>query len=141
MRRCLIVANQTLTGPHLVNEVLARAASEPYEFHLLVPATHPSHGFAGWTEGEALKHARERLAEGLETFSEAGVVVTGEVGDQNPVLAIGDVLNRDRFDEVIVSTLPPGASRWLKRDLPHRIERKYDVRVSHLVARPASAPS
>src|SRR4051794_40834804 len=98
MRRCLIVANQTLTGPHLVNEVLARAAGEPYEFHLLVPASHPHRGFVGWTEGQAIRHARERLAEGLETFADAGVAVTGEVGDENPVFAIGDVLNREHFD-------------------------------------------
>jgi hypothetical protein len=141
MRRCLIVANQTLTGPHLVNEVLARAASEPYEFHLLVPASHSHAGFTGWTEGQAVAHARERLAEGLDTFADAGVAVTGEVGDENPVLAIGDVLNRETFDEVIVSTLPPGASRWLKRDLPHRIERKYGVRVSHLTALRVDASS
>jgi hypothetical protein len=134
MRRCLIVANQTLTGPHLIAEVLSRQATEPYEFHLLVPASHPHGGFVGWTEGEAVKYARERLAEGLEAFADAGVPVSGEVGDENPVFAIGDVLHREHFDEVIVSTLPPGASRWLKRDLPHRIERKYGVRVSHLVA-------
>ena len=134
MRRCLIVANQTLTGPDLVAEVLARAASEPYEFHLLVPASHHYSGHGSWNEGAAIRHVCNRLSDALEVFADAGVSVTGEVGDENPVLAIGDVLNRERFDEVIVSTLPPGASRWLRRDLPHRIERRYGVRVSHVMA-------
>jgi len=39
MRRCLILANQTLGGPHLIQAVLARQAREPYEFHIVVPAT------------------------------------------------------------------------------------------------------
>ena len=57
MRRCLIVANQTLTSPRLIAAVGARQAREPYEFHILVPASH-QHGTARWTEGEALAHAR-----------------------------------------------------------------------------------
>ena len=60
MRRCLIIANQTLGGPHVINAVLARQAREPYEFHILVPATH-EHGATMWTEGQAQAHAREAL--------------------------------------------------------------------------------
>ena len=33
------------------------------------------------------------------------------------------MLVHERFDEVIVSTLPERVSQWLKRDLPSRIER------------------
>jgi hypothetical protein len=29
--------------------------------------------------------------------------------------------------------LPPGASRWLKQDLPHRVERSFSVPVTHVV--------
>jgi hypothetical protein len=135
MRRCLIVANQTLRGPRLIAEVLARQAREPYEFHILVPATH--HHLTGmWTEGEAVTHARAALIDALEYFGDAGVPATGEVGDDNPVLAVGDVMNREHFDEIIVSTLPPGVSRWLKRDLPHRLARRYGINVTHVIATP-----
>lgn len=46
------------------------------------------------------------------------------------------------FDEVIVSTLPPGASRWLRLDLLHRVERRFDLPVTHVVgeAAPSRAP-
>jgi hypothetical protein len=133
MRRCLIVANQTLTGAHLIAEVHARQAREPYEFHILVPASHP-HGTANWTEGQALAHARGVLANALDVFGDEGIPASGEVGDENPVLAIGDVLRREHFDEILLSTLPPGVSRWLKRDLPHRLERQYSVPITHVVA-------
>jgi len=114
-------------------EVLARQAHAPYEFHILVPASHHyTHG--QWTEGDAVAHARAALANALVAFGDAGVPASGEVGDENPVLAVGDVLRREHFDVIIVSTLPPGASRWLKRDLPRRLERRYGVRVIHVVA-------
>ena len=124
MRRCLIVANQTLTGPKLMAAVVARQVREPYEFHILVPASH-LHGTAAWTEGEALAQARAALAHALDYFGEAGVPATGEVGDG------------EHIDEIIISTLPPGASRWLKRDLPRRLTR-YGVPVSHVTAEPAT---
>ena len=138
MRRCLIVANQTLTGPQLLAEVLARTASDDYEFHLLVPASHP-HGSAMWSEGQAVAQARLALEHGVEHFRAEGIDVSGEVGDENPVLAVDDALRREHFDEIIVSTLPPGVSRWLKRDLPHRLERRFGLPMTHVVAAPAHA--
>jgi hypothetical protein len=137
MRRCLIVANQTLTGERLLAEVLFRQANDDWEFHLLVPATR-QHGSTTWTEGQALAHARDALDQALLRFTAEGIDATGEVGDENPVLAVGDVINRQPVDEIIISTLPPGVSRWLKRDLPHRIERRFEIPVTHVTAAPAA---
>lgn len=132
MRRYLIVANRTLTGPHVIAEVVKREAEGPCRFHLMVPAV-PTHS-SFWTEGEALVSARANLDQALHALREAGVETTGEIGDESPVLAVGDVLRRESFDEIILSTLPPGVSRWLKRDLPHRLERTYHLPVTHLIA-------
>jgi hypothetical protein len=49
------------------------------------------------------------------------------------MLAVGDVLRREEYDEIILSTLPPGASKWLKRDLPHKLARQYQLPVTHVV--------
>lgn len=132
MRRYLIVANQTLTGPHLVSEAQARNTAEPSTFHLLVPATR-SHAGAMWTEGEARARAGKQLDNAIEQMRAAGLDVTGELGDESPVQAVGDVLRHQQFDEIIVSTLPPGLSRWLKLDLPHRLQKTYDLPVRHVM--------
>jgi hypothetical protein len=132
MRRYLIVANQTLTGPHLVAEATARQVAEPSSFHLLVPATR-SHAGALWTEGEARARARKQLDDALAEMTAAGLQVTGELGDESPVQAVGDALRQGAFDEIIVSTLPPGLSRWLKLDLPHRLETTYGLPVKHVM--------
>jgi hypothetical protein len=133
MRRCLIVANQTLMSPQLGDEVLRRRDAGEYDFHVLVPATH-AHGTALWTEGHAVAHAREALGGALTHFRNMGIEATGEVGDADPVLAVHDVVNRQSVDEIIVSTLPPGVSKWMKRDLPHRLERRFGLPVTHVAA-------
>ncbi|HET6777245.1 MAG TPA: hypothetical protein VFH81_05680, partial [Actinomycetota bacterium] len=90
MRRYLVVANQTLTGPHLMAKVRELDRGEPCAFHVLVPATVPKDH--PWTEGEVQGMARRRLDEGLALFRDAGVEATGQVGDTDPVLAVEDVL-------------------------------------------------
>jgi GABA permease len=132
MPRYLIVANRSLAGPALIEEVLAcQAADDGSVFHVVVPATRIH---TGWSEGQAAAHARTALADALHRFAEAGVTVTGEVGDESPMLAVGDVLRREPFDALIVSTLPAGPSRWLKRDLPRRLEHEYELPVTHVVS-------
>jgi hypothetical protein len=137
MRRYLIVANQTLGGDHLLELVRDRlddADDEPATFHVLVPATY-SHDHVFHSEGEARAIAQRRLDGALARFGELGATVTGEVGDVSPLYAIEDVLRRERFDEIILSTLPSGPSRWLRQDLPHRLARVTRTPVVHVVGR------
>ena len=132
-RRYLIVGNQTLGGDHLAETVRECQSRGSSSFHLLVPATPPGH-YLVWTEGEAMMLARLRLARGVAQLREIQVEVTGEVGDANPVDAIGDVLARQPFDEIILFTLRPGLSRWLHQDLPRRAARRFAVPITHVVA-------
>jgi hypothetical protein len=131
MRRYLVVANQTLGGGQLL-QLLRHLAERPSSFHVLVPATPPSDHL--WTEAEARGIARSRMETALERFRSIGAEeVTGEVGDARPLQAIDDVLSRESFDEIILSTLPPRLSRWLKLDLIHRV-RAYGLPVQHVIS-------
>jgi hypothetical protein len=58
--------------------------------------------------------------------------VHGQVGDRDPLRAVEDVLATGKFDEIIVSTLPRRISRWLHQDLPHRLEQKFGLPVTHV---------
>ena len=139
MRRYLVVANRTLGGEHLLDALRQRTAQGECAVHVVVPASHPS---SAWSDEQVAVAARAKLEEALARFRELGVEVTGEVGDASPVRAVGDVLLGDQaFDEIILSTLPPGPSRWLKQDVIHRLERSVDVPVTHVVAaaEPATA--
>jgi hypothetical protein len=67
--------------------------------------------------------ARQRLDDSLPLLSEAaGPNVVGIVGSHDPVAAVQDALNLLGFDEVIVSMLPVHLSRWLRLDLPRKVE-------------------
>ncbi len=137
--RYLVVANQTVAGEHLAEVVRQRIASDPAaSFHVVIPATRPQNQLV-WTEGEAHAIAAERLEAALAGFEALGAEVTGEVGDERAVEAVGDALRRDAYDEIIISTFPLGMSRWLKADLPHRVERAYHRPVTHVVATPERA--
>jgi hypothetical protein len=133
MRRYLVVANQTLMSEELRSAVRERLGAPPCRFHVVVPAT-PAHDQALWTEGAALVVARERLEEALSWLHAEGAIATGSIGDADPVLAVLDAMPRDQFDEIVVSTLPPGLSRWIRQDLPHRLARRTDLPVYHVVA-------
>lgn len=138
MRRYLVVANQTLLGEALLARVRECIAAGPCQFHLVVPATHAP-GRVMQTEGRDRAYALQRLRDGLDRFRALGIAVEGEVGDARPIDAIRDVmLHAGPFDEIIVSTLPPGISRWLHQDLPHRIQRTFELPTSMVVARAAA---
>ena len=128
MRHYLVVANQTLKQPELSEKVRAIIDAGPCDFFLLVPATR-AHEPVRWTPADAVAVARRRLESALERFRALGADVIGEVGDPSPVVAIGDVLRRRPFDALILSTLPVGPSRWLRHDVPDRIERLFGIPV------------
>ena len=62
----------------------------------------------------------------------AGGEVTGSIGDPEPLMAIQDAVNLGEFNEIIVSTLPLGISRWLNLELPAKI-RALGVPVTEVI--------
>ncbi|CAN5225449.1 hypothetical protein BH23ACT9_BH23ACT9_19810 [soil metagenome] len=137
MPRYLIVANLTLGGEPLLQVLKERVGQGDARFHVLAPA---SHGPQGWRSHDAEQDAvaaHGRLRDALQQFRDLGAdEVTGEMGTSRPVDAVGDVIranSRDVFDEIILSTLPAGPSRWLAMDLPTRLARAHKVPVTHVV--------
>jgi hypothetical protein len=133
--RYLVVANKTLCQQQLAVRIAELVAAGPCELHVVVPATPPTESLV-YTEGEARAVAYRRLVQALTTFEEMGAKVDGEIGDANPMLAILDTLRTRQFDEIVLSTEPPGVSRWLRQDLPNRVRRTFAIPVSHVTAQP-----
>ena len=131
MHRYLVVANQTLFSGALTSKVQDLHAAGAASFHVLVPATPPADH--AWTEAEARALAQRRLEDCLERFRGAGFAADGEVGDEHPVDAIKDVLDRgETFSAIVLSTLKPGLSHWLKLDLVSRVEG-FGIPVLHVI--------
>jgi GABA permease len=131
MRHYLVVANQTLKQPELKEKIKACIDAGPCDFFLLVPATR-THGPVRWTPADANALARRRLEKALERFRALGADVVGEVGDPSPLVAVGELLRRRSFDVLILSTLPPGPSQWLRGDVPFRIQQMFSLPVEQI---------
>lgn len=153
MDRFLVVANQTLGSAALRAAIAERIGRGPCSFHVLVPATgardlerllalgaDPLTGFAvnlgdlPADDHAARDRAAERLALQVEEIRSLGGTAEGEVGDPDPLLAIEKAAGAATYAEVLLSTLPAGASRWLSMDLPHRAARRTGLRVLHVEA-------
>jgi hypothetical protein len=137
----LVVANRTAESPELLDALRKRAAQGDAVFTLLVPST--PHGVA-WAADmhSGAPEAEEHMNSAVEGMRSAGLNVTGgKVGDPDPIAAVQDEVNFTTYDEIIVSTLPGGISKWLKLDLPHRVERVTGLPVTHVLAHEAKVAS
>jgi hypothetical protein len=121
--RVLVVANKTAASPGLLEAVRERAARGPAEFTLLVP--NPAHGLHKVVDPEDQSHSEaEAVVEfALPLIEEAaGKPCDSIIGVPEPLAAVQDAVNLHGFDEIIVSTLPTRVSKWLRLDLPHKLE-------------------
>jgi hypothetical protein len=111
VRRVLIVANRTAATPTLLDHVKRIAKERPTAFSLLIPDA-PKSEHTDWTLELALP-LLERVARGP---------VEGLTGEADPFEAIRRAVADGDYDEIVISTLPRRVSKWLRRDLPRRVE-------------------
>src|SRR3954447_10890313 len=109
--RVLIVANRTASTPRLIEAVRSRAHASPCEFVLLIPDVSDRKA-ADWTLETALRLLRPAARGRVE----------GLVGGADPFESVKEAGQRGNFDEIIISTVPKRASKWLRRDLIRRVE-------------------
>lgn len=151
MGRYLIVANQTTGGAELERAIRTRIEAGQNQFYVVVPMIDPgdeapkrepdaaaSTGAPSEPEADATEdprgRAERRLASMLDKIESLGGEAEGEVGDSDPAEAVQAVVDREVFNEVIISTLPVGISRWLKLDLPSKTRRMVDCPVTTVEA-------
>lgn len=132
--KVLVVANRTADSDEVHAALVHRAQDGPIDVTLLAPAAWEvvdPHG--------GRQSASRRLNAALTRLAAAGITARGVVGDADPVAAVQDIWDAERFDEVIVATLPHHLSRWLGLDLPRRVEELSGLPTRHVIASERSA--
>jgi GABA permease len=133
--RVLVLANQTVGGRALLEEIKNRCQGRRSEILVVVPAltSTPLEHWASDVDA-ALAEARQRLEDSLRAMQSAGLAARGEVGDHHePNAALEDALRYFAADEVIISTHPPDKSRWLERGVVDRARSEVPLPITHVV--------
>jgi hypothetical protein len=131
-----VIAYQTAEEPALLERLREIAeVGEGVSFVLLVPATATQYLRLA-TAGESYALAQEAMERAQRRFHDEGIeLATVRVSNPNPIVAATEEL-RDfpQYDGIVVSTFPPGVSRWLKLDVVSRLHRLTSIPVIHVVA-------
>jgi hypothetical protein len=132
--RILVVANETVGGRALLQEIERRSRGKRAAVKVIAPALVESRvKFALADVDEAREQARARLEESLAALARLGIDATGDIGDADPNLAIQDARRTFSPDEVIISTHPPDRSTWLEDKIVEQAQRELDVPLTHVV--------
>lgn len=132
--RMLVVANETVQGEELLNEIRDRCRDRRCEVMVVTPALASSRT-SHWTSDidEAIELARQRMELSLIELKRLGLKARGEIGDSDPNIAIEDALRVFAADEILISTHPPDRSRWLERGVVDKAREQIDLPITHVV--------
>jgi hypothetical protein len=120
----LVIANETVVSPQLLDRIRARAKQGPASFLLVAPQS----------DAVDTIEAGRRLRRALSALRVEGIEAHGQVVDPDPFTAALNAAHDERVDEIIVSTFPQARSGWLRRDLIDRLKTETGLPVEHVVA-------
>jgi len=118
----LVVANETVTGPSLIEALKRRAADGADLVTVLAPVSHPHAGYVVYEDTRRAAAGR-RLDRTLSALREAGVTAHGLVVEADPADAVRDAIAMldPKPTEIVVSTHPKEQSGWLRRNVIDRV--------------------
>jgi GABA permease len=132
-RLILVIANETVGGRTLLDEIRRRSEGVHEHVLVVVPALNsPLRHWASDTD-EATAAAGQRLEASLRRLASEGIEARGEVGDADPLQAMEDALRTFGADELIISTHPEGRSHWLERGVVSGARERFDLPITHVV--------
>ena len=132
-RRILVIANETVGGETLRDEIRRRAENYDERVRVICPALMSAVRYFASDEDRARAQAQERLDHSLSRLREVGINCEGQVGDADPLQTIEDALRSFGADEIIISTHPEGRSQWLERGVVRGARERFDVPITHVV--------
>jgi hypothetical protein len=132
-RKILVVANETVAGRELLDDLRQRVAGGDADVLVVAPALNSRLRYLFADVDQARELAEVRLKDSVEALRKSGIQASGAIGDSNPVQAIEDALFEFDADEIVISTHPPERSNWLEKKTVDRAREKFGRPVSHVV--------
>jgi GABA permease len=144
--RVLVLANETVEGRELLDELRSIDRAGRAEYFVCVPANPIDTGTAMYQGAvymwdATVQAAQERLDRTLAVLASENLEATGELGDYKPLKALADAVERFRPDRLVICTLPEQQSAWLRFDIVDRAREAHGLPVTHVVVQPAAVPA
>jgi len=118
----LVVANETVAGPSLIEALKRRAKGGADLVTVLAPVSHPHESYVVYEDTRRAAAGR-RLDRTLAALREAGIAAHGLVVEVDPADAVRDAISvlDPKPTEIVVSTHPKEKSGWLRRKVIDRV--------------------
>jgi GABA permease len=136
--RVLVLANETVNGDELLDELRSIDRARAAEYFVCVPANpidtgQAMHRGAVYIWEATTEAAQARLDRTLEVLRSEGLHADGALGNYKPLRALADAVAEFHPDRLVICTLPEDRSAWLRYDVVDRARESYDIPVTHVV--------
>jgi GABA permease len=140
--RVLVLANETVEGQELLDELRAIDQAGKAKYFVCVPANpidtgQAMHEGAAFVWQATTQAAQARLDRTLEILRSENLDADGALGDYRPLRALADQVAKFSPDRLVICTLPEDRSAWLRYDVVDRARETYAIPVTHVVVQPA----
>jgi GABA permease len=134
----LVLANETVNGDELLDELRAIDRTRRAEYYVSVPANpidtgQAMHQGAVYIWPATIEAAQARLDRTLEILRSEGLRADGALGNYKPLKALADAVAQFQPDRLVICTHPEDRSAWLRYDVVDRARETYDLPVTHVV--------
>ena len=139
--RVLVLANETVTGDELLDELRRIDHEQQASYWVCVPANpidtgQAMHEGAAFVWDKTTEAAQARLDRTLEILHAEGLEAEGALGEYRPLRALATAVEAFHPDQLVICTLPEDRSAWLRYDVVDRAREAYDLPVTHVVVEP-----
>jgi GABA permease len=136
--RVLVLANETVNGDELLDELRAIDRARRAQYFVCVPANpidtgQAMHQGAVYLWEATREAAQARLDRTLEVLRSEGMHAEGALGNYRPLRALADAVAEFSPDRLVICTMPEDRSAWLRYDVVDRARETYDIPVTHVV--------
>ena len=142
--RVLVLANETVNGDELLEELRAIDRAGAAEYFVCVPANpidtgQAMHKGAAFVWEATAEAAQARLDRTLEVLRAENLEAEGGLGNYRPLRALAEAAADFHPDRLVICTLPEDRSAWLRYDVVDRARETYDIPLTHVVVDVAEA--
>jgi GABA permease len=136
--RVLVLANETVNGDELLDELRAIDRAGHAEYFVCVPANpidtgQAMHEGAAFVWQATTEAAQSRLDRTLEILRSENLHADGALGNYKPLRALADAVATFKPDRLVICTHPEERSAWLRYDVVDRARESYDIPITHVI--------